>query len=313
MPKKRILVTGGTGFIGRALVRSLVSRGDEVTVLSRNAEAAERLLPPGVRAIGYSPIAEGPWCSELGDKDALVHLAGQSIGGVRWTSERKRAFEESRIGSSEVLVRGIASLAEERRPKVLVSASAVGFYGPRPSDSSLDETSPPGDDYLARLCIQWEAACAKARPLGLRVVHTRFGVVLGEGGGALEPMVRAFRLHAGGPIGSGEQIMSWVHRSDVVGLLLLALDDDRLDGPVNVTAPNPVTMSQFSETLGRVLGRRSWLPVPSFAVRALFGEGAEVILHGQRVLPRVAERMGYAFQFPELEPALVDILRPPGR
>lgn len=305
---KRILITGGTGFIGRAVVEALVRRGDEVTVLSRNPARAAEELPDSVRSIAYEPNTEGAWLSEVAGQDVVVHLAGESIGGVRWTDERKREFERSRIGSSETLVRAIARLEPEQRPKALIGASAVGFYGPHPASAELDEASPPGTDYLANLCVRWEGAVAQAKDLGLRVVHTRFGVVLGEGGGALEPILRSFRMHAGGPIGSGEQIMPWVHRDDVVGLILLAIDDSRVSGPINITAPWPVTMRDFAETIGRVLGRRAWLRVPSFAVRALFGEGADPILSGQRALPRVAESLGYTFRFPELEAALRNIL-----
>lgn len=308
MAGKRIVVTGGTGFIGRALVQALVERGDEVTALSRDPQRAAGRLPASVRSAFYMPNAEGAWFGEIADKDAIVHLAGESVGGVRWTYERKRAFEASRIGSSELIIRAIAHTEPERRPKVLVGASAIGYYGDRPGDIELDETSPPGSYYLAKLCVQWEAAEAKAKELGVRVVHTRFGVVLGEGGGALEPMTKAFQMHAGGPIGSGDQVMSWVHRDDAVGLILLAIDDPRVEGPVNVTAPAPVSMRELAEAIGNAMGRRSWLRVPSLAVRALFGEGAELILTGQRALPRVAERIGYRFRFPELRGALEDIL-----
>lgn len=308
MEGKRILVTGGTGFIGRALVRALVDRGDEVTVLSRDSAKAARRLPPSVRSVAYTPNAEGAWFSEIADKDAIVHLAGEPVAGVRWTEERKRAFEASRIHSSELIVRAISTTEPARRPKVFVGASAVGYYGPQPAHLELDESSPPGSYYLSSLCIRWEAAEAEAKRYGLRVVHTRFGVVLGEGGGVLEPMTQAFRMHAGGPIGSGEQIMSWIHRDDVVGLLLLAIDDSRIEGPMNVTAPNPVTMRELAREVGRAMGRRAWLRAPAFAVHALFGEGAEVVLTGQKALPKVAERMGYRFRFPELPAAITDLL-----
>lgn len=308
MSGKRILVTGGTGFIGRALVQALVDRGDEVTVLSRNPAKAARRLPPSVRSVAYTPNAEGAWFAEIADKDAIVHLAGEPVAGVRWTDERKRAFEASRIDSSELLVRAISETEPSRRPQVFVGASAVGYYGPQPPHLELDESSPPGGYYLSTLCIRWEAAEAQAKRYGLRVVHTRFGVVLGEGGGVLEPMTQAFRMHAGGPIGSGKQIMPWIHYEDVVGLLLLAIDDSRLEGPMNVTAPNPVSMRELASEVGRAMGRRAWLRAPSFAVRALFGEGAEVVLTGQRALPKVAERMGYQFRFPDLSSAISDIL-----
>lgn len=303
-----MLVTGGTGFVGRRLVAALARRGDEIIVLSRDADAAARRLPQGVRAVAWVPDEEGPWFGEVARADAIVHLAGEPIGGVRWTAARKRAFESSRIDSAATIVRAIAAAPEGARPSVLVGASAIGFYGPHPPDDQLDETSAAGSDYLASLCVRWEAAEAKATELGVRVVHARLGIVLGEGGGALAEMARAFRMGAGGPIGSGEQVMSWVHADDAVGLLLLALDDARVSGPMNVTAPEPVDMNRFARELGAAMGRASWLRVPSFAVRAMFGEGADPILAGQRVLPRVAERMGYAFRFRDVGAALRDVL-----
>jgi uncharacterized protein (TIGR01777 family) len=304
----RVLVTGGTGFVGRRLVRALVDRGDAVTVLSRDPDAAARRLPSEARAVAYTPTEDGPWFDEVARADAVVHLAGEPIGGVRWTAARKRAFESSRIDSAAAIVRAMAKAPEASRPKVLVGASAVGFYGSRPASEELDETSPPGSDYLASLCVRWEAAEAKAAEFGVRVVHARLGIVLGEGGGALAEMTRAFRMGAGGPIGSGEQAMSWIHADDAVGLLLLAIDDPRASGPMNVVAPEPVTMRQLAREIGLAMGRSSWLRVPAFAVRAMFGEGADPILGGQRVLPRVAERLGHAFRFRAIAPALRDVL-----
>ena len=304
---KRIVVTGGTGFIGRSLVTELAQRGDEVTVLSRNPDKAAGRLPPSVRVLAYDPYAEGSWFDQLADIDALVHLVGEPLGALRWTEKRKRAFEESRVDTTELLVRALATTEPSRRPKVFVSASAVGFYGANPRNVELDESSPPASDFLAQLCVRWEAAAAKARELGIRVVNPRIGVVLEQGGGALEPMVRAFRMGVGGPVGSGEQVVSWIHLADAVALLLLCIDDDRIDGPINLTAPHPVTMNEFARELGKALHRPSWLRVPSLAVRAVFGEGANVMLEGQKVLPRRAEKLGFAFRFPRIEEALADI------
>jgi uncharacterized protein (TIGR01777 family) len=307
---KRIVIAGGSGFIGRRLVRRLRARKDLVTVLSRDPLAAKRVLPGGVRVAGYTPSAEGPWFDEVAQTDAVVNLAGESLAGVRWTDTKKKAFEASRIGSNEMIVKAIARAPENRRPKVLVAASAVGYYGPHGADEELDESSPAGRDYLALLAEKWEKAAAGAAELGVRVVHARFGIVVGRGGGALAPMARVFRLHIGGPIGTGKQILSWVHVDDVAGLIMFAIDNDAVKGAVNVTAPNPVTMDQFAEGIGIVMNRRSYLRVPEGAVRALFGEGAEPLLTGQKALPRAAETLGYEYEYLELLPALESALGP---
>jgi uncharacterized protein (TIGR01777 family) len=310
VPSKRIVITGGSGFIGRRLVRRLLARKDLVTVLSRSPVAAREALPEGVRVAGYTPTVEGPWFDEVANTDAVVSLTGEPIGGVRWTETKKKAFEASRIGADEMLVKAIAKAPENRRPKVLVAASATGYYGPRGADEELDETSSSGRDYLALLAEKWEKAAARASEFGVRVVQTRFGIVVGRNGGALAQMARAFRMHVGGPIGTGKQIISWVHVDDVAGMILLAIDNDAVKGPLNVVSPNPVNMDQFAEGIGIIMNRRSYLRVPEGAVRALFGEGAEPLLTGQKVLPREAIKLGYEFEFPELLPALESALGP---
>ncbi|HKQ68472.1 MAG TPA: TIGR01777 family oxidoreductase [Polyangiaceae bacterium] len=310
MPAKRIVVTGGSGFLGRRLVRRLVARKDLVTVLSRSPQRARALLPENVRVAGYTPSELGPWVDELARTDAVVSLAGEAVVGVRWTDAKKKEFEASRVGASETLVQAFESLPEARRPKVFVGASAVGFYGPRGSDEPVDESTSAGRDYLALLTQKWEAAVSSAAALGIRVVHARVGVVLGKGGGALEKMAKSFRMHVGGPIGNGRQVMSWVHIDDACGLISFAIDNEVAQGPVNLTSPNPVTMDEFAEAIGIILHRKSYLRVPESAVRALFGEGAEPLLTGQRVLPRAAEKWGYEFEYPELLPALEAVLGP---
>ncbi|HEX9295178.1 MAG TPA: TIGR01777 family oxidoreductase [Polyangiaceae bacterium] len=310
MPAKRIVVLGGSGFVGRRLVRKLLARKDLVTVLSRDPVGARRALPEGVRVAGYTPTQEGPWSDELASTDGVVMLAGEPIVGVRWSEAKKKEFEASRITAGEKLVEGIERLPPNRRPKVLVGASGCGFYGHRGSDEEIDESSPAGRDYLALLAQRWEEALARATTLGVRVVHTRFGIIFGKGGGALEKLARPFRMHVGGPIGSGKQIVPWVHIEDVCGIIMLAIDNAEAKGPINATAPNPVSMEQLAEAIGVILHRRSYLRVPEGALRALFGEGAEPLLTGQRALPRAAERLGYDFEYPEILPALESVLGP---
>jgi uncharacterized protein (TIGR01777 family) len=306
---QRIVIAGGSGFIGRRLARKLLARKDLVTVLSRNPVASRETLPEGVRVAGYSPTEEGPWFDELARTDAVVCLTGEPIA-VRWTPSKKKAFEASRITADEMLVRAIGRVPENHRPKVFVASSATGYYGPRGADEEIDETSSAGRDYLALLAEKWEKAAEGASSLGVRVVHARFGIVLGKGGGALSMMARPFRMHVGGPIGSGKQIVPWVHIDDVCGMIMMAVDNQEVKGPINVTSPNPVNMDQLAEAIGVILHRRSYLRVPEGAVRALFGEGADPVLTGQRVLPRVAIRLGYEFEYPELLPALESVLGP---
>jgi len=307
---KRIVITGGSGFIGRRLVRHLLARKDLVTVLSRNPVESRGLLPDSVRVAGYTPNEEGPWFEEIARTDAVVSLCGEPVVGVRWSAAKKKEFEASRIGAGQTLVRAIEKIPENHRPKVLVGASGAGFYGARGPEEEIDETSSAGRDYLALLAQQWEKAGDGASTLGVRVVHARFGVVLGRGGGALAKMARPFRMHVGGPIGSGKQIMPWIHIDDACGILMLAIDNEEAKGPINVTGPNPASMDELADAIGIILHRRSYLRVPEGAVRALFGEGAEPLLTGQRVLPRAAEKLGYEFEYPELLPALESVLGP---
>jgi uncharacterized protein (TIGR01777 family) len=296
--------------LGRRLARRLLARKDLVTVLSRRPVAARSSLPEGIRIAGYAPNEEGPWFDELARTDAVVSLAGEQVVGVRWTAARKKEFEASRIGAGETLVRAIERLPAAHRPKVLVGASGVGFYGAHGPEEEVDETSPPGRDYMSLLAKRWEDALAPAAALGVRVVHTRLGLVLGKGGGGIEKLARPFRLHVGGPVGSGKQIVSWVHIDDACGIILYAIDHEEVSGPVNVTSPNPVNMDRLAESIGIILHRRSYLRVPESAVRAMFGEGAEPLLTGQRALPRVVERLGYEFEYPDILPALESILGP---
>src|SRR5215468_4276647 len=282
----RVLVTGGTGLVGRPACDVLRAAGHAVTIVSRE---------PGrvpARAIGWDGLR-----AAMPETDAIVNLAGESVAGGRWTAARKAAIRTSRIEATRALVD--AATAASPRPKVLVNASAVGYYGAH-GDEPLDERAAAGTDFLARVCVEWEAEARRAEALGVRVVVLRVGVVLAPDGGALSAMLLPFRAGLGGPIGGGRQWMSWVHRDDVVGLLREAVANEKYAGPVNATAPNPVTNRDFTRALGRALHRPAVLPVPGIGLRLLMGEMATMLLSGQRVLPHVAERLGYAWRQPEL-------------
>ena len=302
---KRIVVTGGTGFVGRKLVEKLVARGDEVVVLARRAN--DPRVPAGARCEAWTPDAIGPWASHVDGARAVVHLAGEPVMGSRWTDEQKRRIRDSRVLSTRAIVDAIAKASS--RPEALVCASAIGLYGPRPPEETLDESSSRGEGFLADVVEAWEEEAVRAESFGARVVRLRIGIVLGDTGGALAQMTLPFRFFVGGPVGSGEQIVSWIHLDDVVGLLLLAIDDPAAKGAVNATAPSPVSMRELARAIGRALHRPSFLPVPSLAVRVALGEAAEAVLTGQRVLPRAAERLGYRFRFTSIDDAVADAVR----
>jgi uncharacterized protein (TIGR01777 family) len=297
----RVTVTGASGTIGRALTGELRGRGDEVTALSRDASRASAAL--GVEAQEWKdPKGERPPLDSLRGRDAVVHLLGETIA-QRWSDDVKREIRDSRVLTTRNLVQALAELPDGERPKVLVSQSATGWYGAH-GDERLDESAPAGGDFLAQVTAEWEGEAVEARELGLRVALTRTGVVLSESGGALEKMLPFFKLGIGGPVAGGRQYVAWVHLDDVVGALLFALDGDRADGPLNVTAPEPVTNKEFSRALGRVLHRPAFAPVPALAVKTLYGEMAEIVTTGQRAVPKRLTELGYAFRRPDLEEAL---------
>jgi len=303
----RVVVTGATGTIGRSLVNALQARGEDVVALSRDAGRARSALGDGIEAQTWSnPMAEPPPEAALAGADAVVHLLGEPIA-QRWTDESKEAIRESRIRSTRSLVEGIAALPPERRPRTLISQSAVGFYGPR-GDEKLSEDAPAGSDFLAEVVVAWEHEALAAASSGVRVVVTRTGVVLSPSGGALAKMLPFFRLGIGGPVAGGRQYVPWVHLDDVVGAMLFCAGRPEAAGPVNLTAPDPVTNADLSRALGRVLKRPAFLPVPGLAVKALYGEMAEIVITGQRAVPAVLERLGYGFRHPDLEAALRDVL-----
>jgi uncharacterized protein len=297
----RTLITGGTGLIGRALLPRL----ENAVVLTRDpARAGTRL--GSVEAHAWEPETGPPPLAALRDVDVVFNLAGEPVAEGRWTAQRKRRIRDSRVLGTRHLVAAIAKL--ERRPRILVSASAVGYYGDR-GDEELDESSAAGRGFLAEVCAEWEREALAAAQLGVRVVCVRLGIVLASGGGALAKMLPPFRMGLGGPLAGGRQWMPWVHLDDVVGLLVRASRDDRVHGPVNAVGPRPVTNSDFTRALGLALHRPALLPVPRMMLRAAFGEMSEVLTASQRVFPRVAELCDYVFGYAELRDALGSILR----
>jgi uncharacterized protein (TIGR01777 family) len=293
----RVLVSGASGLVGSALVRSLEAEGNRVTRLVRSAAAQGD-------EVGWDPGAGRLDPSAIEGIEAAVHLSGESVAG-RWSAAKKERILESRTGSTRLLAETLAGL--EQRPSVLVCASAVGYYGDR-GDEELTERSPAGSGFLADVVRQWEAAAEPARAAGIRVVSLRFGVVLSPDGGALRRMLPPFRLGVGGRIGGGDQYMSWVAIDDVVGAVQHALETEQLSGPVNATAPEPVTNSEFTKTIGRVLGRPTLMRVPGPALRLALGEFSSEVLNGQRVLPARLMESGYRFRYPQLEGALRNLL-----
>ena len=286
----RVMVAGGTGFVGEPLCQALRAEGHTVLLVSRDSAHA------GQRAIGWDAVPVA-----VNDVDAIVNLSGESIAAHRWSGAQKMRIIESRVSTTRALVDAVG--AAQSRPTVLVNASAVGFYGPR-GDEVLDETAGPGTGFLSKVCQAWEGEAMRAEALGMRVVRLRLGVVLATDGGALARMLPPFRAFVGGPLGDGRQWMSWIHRDDVTGLVLDALAKDGYRGAVNATAPQPVTNRNFSKTLGATLARPSLLRAPAAVLRLALGEMADMLLTGQRVVPAVAERLGYRFRYPQLIAAL---------
>lgn len=294
----KVLIAGGSGFIGMALTAALKARGDGVRMLTRFPDCAAG----GYEAVGWDGKSVPP--GALDGADAVVNLAGESIAGGRWTPERKLALIRSRVDGTRALVAAMA--CAPRKPRVLVNASAVGYYGLRPA-GDCPEDAPQGADFLAALCGQWEREAVAAEKLGVRVVRARTSLVLGRGGGALEKMRLPFKLGLGGPLGDGTQPFPWIHLEDEVGAILFALDTPSLSGPVNLVAPQAATNAQFTAALGRAFHRPAVLRVPAFALRLALGELAEALLGGQRAVPRRLQEAGYRFKHPTLDGALAGL------
>jgi uncharacterized protein (TIGR01777 family) len=297
----KILISGSHGLVGQALGKSLVEDGHEVVPLVRGGHTV------GALEVEWHPNQGRIDAQHLEGFDAVFHLAGESIASGRWTDEKKRAIRDSRVKGTQLLSETLAQLS--RPPSVFISASAIGYYGNR-GDEELTETSPPGNDFLAKVCVEWEAATAPAAEKGIITVLARFGVILDRDGGALSKMLTPFRMGIGGRVGDGKQWMSWIALDDVINSLKFLLSDAAVRGPVNVVSPNPVTNAEFTNTLGRVLSRPTFFPVPVFAARLAFGEVADaLLLSSQRVEPGVLEDRGFAPYWPRLEPALKHLLQ----
>jgi uncharacterized protein (TIGR01777 family) len=296
----RALVTGATGFIGQRLLERLQAP----VLLSRDKHRAHAQLG-NLEVHAWEPMSGPPPAAAFDGVDVVFHLAGESVANGRWKQKKKQRILETRTTGTMNLVRGLERCAH--KPRVLVCASAVGYYGTR-ADELLDESSPPGDDFLADVCVRWELAAQRAEQFGVRVANPRFGVVLGPGGGALPKMLIPFRLGIGGRLGSGFQWMPWVHLDDVVGLMLHAAEHETVRGPMNAVAPHPVNNRDFTQSLATAIKRPAVFPVPALALRLVVGEFAEVLLASQRVVPHVAETTGYKFEHPDLQGALREIL-----
>lgn len=304
----KVAITGATGFVGSRLVERLHSEGEQILVLSRNVEKAKRIFPnsayPNLEVVAYQPKQSGTWQKSIDGCDGVVNLAGAGIADERWNASRKLEIMDSRKVTTEKLVEAIAQA--NSKPSVLVSGSAIGYYGTSET-ATFDESSNSGNDFLAEVCREWEAAAQPVKDVGVRLVILRIGIVLGMGG-TVSKMLTPFRLFAGGPIGSGKQWFSWVHIDDLVGLILHSLRHPEFQGVFNATAPNPVVMGEFCQDLGAALNRPSWIPVPNFAIELLLGDGAVVVLEGQKVLPKQTLASGFEYQYPNVKPALKNIL-----
>ncbi len=295
----QLVLAGASGFIGSRLCARLLQDGHTLVLLTHGTPSSASI--PGRRWIHWTPGSMGEWASFIDGADGVINLAGESIAGRKWTYRQQRRLQQSRLDTTRAIV--MACGRAKRRPKFLINASAVGYYGAR-QDELLSEDAEPGNDFLANLCLGWEAEAVGAEALGLRVVRLRTGMVVGPGGGALTKMVPPFKWFVGGHLGSGQQWMSWIHLEDEINLILHLIENRSMSGPVNATAPNPVRNKEFSATLAKVLRRPCLLPVPGFALRLGLGQMAEMLLTGQRVIPAAAQKSGFKFRYPDLKEAL---------
>jgi uncharacterized protein (TIGR01777 family) len=306
----RIFLMGGTGLIGSRLIERLRQRGDAIVLLTRRPDAAREKWPSPVQIVEGDPMEAGPWMRAVDDCEAVINLVGEGIFNRRWNQEFMQLLRDSRVKSTENAAKALGNQPRTAAgaAKVLVNSSAIGFYGPH-GDEELTEDSPPGNDFMAELCLAWENAARNAEDAGVRTVRIRTGVVLDKEGGALKQMLRPFKMFVGGPVGFfGSQYVSWIHHEDMVKLLLLALDNSECQGPLNATAPKPVTNKQFSKALGKALHRPSFMAAPKFALRLALGKVAQVVTTGQRVVPKKALSLAYQFKFSQIEEAMRDVV-----
>ncbi|MEO1387465.1 MAG: TIGR01777 family oxidoreductase [Cyanobacteria bacterium J06634_6] len=305
----KIAVTGATGFVGTKLVDRLIEEGHDVKVFTRSESKARKAFAAAkfkpVEFVTYTPTESGDWQAEVSGCEGVINLAGEPIS-ERWSAERKNRIMNSRKVGTEKLVEAIAKA--EQKPSVLVSSSAIGYYGTSETAEFFETSEPAESDFLSQVCQAWEAEARKAKDAGVRVAIVRTGIVLGDGG-AIAKMITPFKLYAGGPIGNGKQWFSWIHIDDLVNLFIKALLDPSMNGVYNGTAPEPVRMKELAQTLGEVMDRPSWLPVPDFAIEALLGDGAVVVLKGQKVLPERTQAAGFTYDYAEPKEALKDVVK----
>ncbi len=302
----KVLVTGATGFVGKSLVQRLLGEGHEVSFLTRAPEKAKGKFPAEVQAFAWNPEMEPAPVAAFDGVDAVIHLAGEGVAEKRWSANQKRKILDSRVLGTRNLVETMMGLS--KKPSVLVSASAIGIYGDR-GDERLTENSQSATGFLVDVCKQWEDEAQRVESAGIRRVSIRIGIVLEQGGGALKPMLPLFKMGVGGPIGTGRQGMSWIHRDDLVSLLVFAAKTPSLSGPVNGTSPHPVSNAEFSKALGQAVHRPAFLPAPAFALRLAMGEMADIVLHSQYVLPAKATGAGFTFKFTSVLEALDDVCK----
>lgn len=297
----KAVLTGATGFVGSYLLKHL----EQPVVLTRNPDTAAKKLPAGTRPVAWNTMEIPAPTSALNGADVVFHLAGESVAEGRWTASKKKAIRESRVVGTRHLVEGLEACTQ--RPRVLVSTSAVGYYGDR-GDEVLTEESAPADDFLSEVCLAWEREAMRAEQLGIRVVTIRTGIVLGKEG-ALAKMMFPFKMGVGGPLGSGKNWMPWIHVADLASLYMHAATNESVRGPMNGCSPNPVTNKEFTKAFAAALHRPAFLPIPYFGLRVLFGEFAQILFASQRAMPTVAERTGFKFRYPEIGPAMEQIIR----
>lgn len=302
----KIIVSGGTGFVGQALVQELAQKGHHVILLTRDLNTLKHPSSSSITPIAWDAKTLGPWAGQVDGADAVINLAGEPIVKKRWGAAQKKILLSSRIDSTRALVEAIRKAA--KKPRVLINAAAVGYYGPVESDT-VTESCRKGGGFLADMCDAWEKEALQAESAAVRTVCARIGIVLEKDGGALAKMLPPFQFFIGGPLGSGRQWLPWIHRADVIGAILFCLGNPKISGPVNFTAPSPAAMKDFCKTLGEVLRRPSWAPVPDFVLQILLGEMSIVLLTGQKAFPEKLLQAGFAFRYPDLKDALISILK----